>query len=186
MRKNMLIPVLVFALAMLTGITGIGATSAGAPDKPAAYDQAENNSSGAAAGELELDGIITAAMQQSLAVLGYEPGPIDGIFGPKTKSALTGFQKSQKLPADGVVNFQTIMALTTSGSGSENFTAILVQKRLTDLGYEPGPTDGIWGPKTRKTLMKFQITNRLLPDGIIDPQTIRLLLDSGDRSSGVN
>ncbi|HBC91378.1 MAG TPA: hypothetical protein DCZ10_00340 [Pelotomaculum sp.] len=183
MRKNMLIPVLVFALAMLTGI---GSAFTAAPDKPAAYDQAENNSSGATAGELEVDSIITAAMQKSLAGLGYEPGPIDGIFGPKTKRALTGFQKSQGLPADGVVNFQTIMALTTSGSGSENFTAILVQKKLTDLGYEPGPNDGIWGPKTRKALMKFQIRNRLLPHGIIDPQTIRLLLDSGDRSSGVN
>src|SRR5438552_663664 len=41
-------------------------------------------------------------MQKQLAVLGFRPGPIDGIFGPHTEAALKAFQRSRGLAPDGV------------------------------------------------------------------------------------
>jgi hypothetical protein len=41
-------------------------------------------------------------IQAALTQLGYNPGPIDGDLGPRTKSALMAFQTAHKLIADGV------------------------------------------------------------------------------------
>ena len=38
-----------------------------------------------------------------LTVLAYHDGPIDGLAGPKTRSAITTFQQRQGQPATGVV-----------------------------------------------------------------------------------
>ena len=40
-------------------------------------------------------------LQQLLADLGYETGPIDGIVGPLTRTAVRGFQRDVGRPADG-------------------------------------------------------------------------------------
>ena len=45
------------------------------------------------------------------------------------------------------------------------------QKKLKRLGYNPGPLDGIWGPKTQKAIKKFQQDNSLLVTGNLDEQT---------------
>jgi N-acetylmuramoyl-L-alanine amidase len=44
---------------------------------------------------------IIAALQADLATLGYKPGPIDGLMGPKTRGALWAFAVDQSVdPAD--------------------------------------------------------------------------------------
>ena len=43
--------------------------------------------------------------------LGFNPGPMDGIFGEKTRAALIRFQKSRGLVADGIAGPQTLAAL---------------------------------------------------------------------------
>ena len=53
------------------------------------------------ASELEDVG-STKGMQQRLALLGYDPGPSDGISGPLTESALMEFQKDYDLLLDGI------------------------------------------------------------------------------------
>lgn len=40
-------------------------------------------------------------MQRLLRLLGYDPGPIDGIVGPKTRAAIKLFQRDQSVPMDG-------------------------------------------------------------------------------------
>ena len=42
-----------------------------------------------------------AEIQAGLADLGYDPGPIDGLLGPKTRDAIMEFQKDQELKVDG-------------------------------------------------------------------------------------
>lgn len=41
-------------------------------------------------------------IQARLRNLGYDPGPIDGIIGPRTKAAIKGFQAKTKLVEDGI------------------------------------------------------------------------------------
>jgi hypothetical protein len=51
-----------------------------------------------------------------------------------------------------------------------------VQQRLKELGYDPGPTDGIFGSLTEKAVRAFQKHNpELLLDGIPGPLTRREL-----------
>lgn len=47
---------------------------------------------------------ITAFVQEGLASLGYDPGPADGIAGPKTFTAIRAFQKDQMLPVTGDIS----------------------------------------------------------------------------------
>ncbi|MDQ4144271.1 MAG: peptidoglycan-binding protein, partial [Actinomycetota bacterium] len=39
--------------------------------------------------------------------LGYDPGPIDGIFGSKTETAVKEYQTNNGLVADGIVGPRT-------------------------------------------------------------------------------
>ena len=41
-------------------------------------------------------------LQQGLASLGFDPGPVDGIFGARTRAAVTAWQSKSKLYPDGV------------------------------------------------------------------------------------
>ena len=47
------------------------------------------------------------AVQKALQDKGMDPGPIDGIMGPKTMAALKAFQKDQKLAESGRLDDQT-------------------------------------------------------------------------------
>lgn len=50
-------------------------------------------------------------MQLILKGQGYDPGPIDGNFGPHTQAAVQAFQKSKGLVPDGIVGALTWAAL---------------------------------------------------------------------------
>ncbi|MGF1610817.1 MAG: peptidoglycan-binding protein [Kiloniellales bacterium] len=46
---------------------------------------------------------------------------------------------------------------------------------LTENGYEPGPVDGIMGPKTAAALKAYQAANGLVPDGRVGEDTLQSL-----------
>lgn len=50
-------------------------------------------------------------LQQLLRNAGFDPGPIDGIFGPRTQAAVIAFQRSRNLVPDGIVGINTWTAL---------------------------------------------------------------------------
>lgn len=50
-------------------------------------------------------------IQTALRKAGFDPGPVNGIMSEKTKAAVTAFQRSKKLPADGLVGARTWEAL---------------------------------------------------------------------------
>ncbi len=52
-----------------------------------------------------------------------------------------------------------------------------IQKKLADLGYNPGQLDGIWGQKTKEAVKAFQRDNGLAASGEID-QATKAKLDS--------
>jgi hypothetical protein len=52
----------------------------------------------------------------------------------------------------------------------------LAQKLLKDLGYNPGPVDGMYGKRTETAIKRFQLDNGKLQDGLISPGLLRDLL----------
>jgi peptidoglycan hydrolase-like protein with peptidoglycan-binding domain len=50
-------------------------------------------------------------VQQSLKLLGYDPGVVDGTDGPHTRAAVKAFQAAEKLGADGIVGPKTRMKI---------------------------------------------------------------------------
>jgi peptidoglycan hydrolase-like protein with peptidoglycan-binding domain len=59
-------------------------------------------------------GPLVQKLQERLAAKGFNPGPIDGVFGLATKAAVRAFQKANALEADGVVGPVTWNALGMS------------------------------------------------------------------------
>jgi hypothetical protein len=49
--------------------------------------------------------------QRALGELGYRPGPIDGVVGPRTRDALARYQRSQKIPETGYLDAETMVRL---------------------------------------------------------------------------
>lgn len=51
------------------------------------------------------------ALQEALNGQGYDCGPADGIYGPRLRDALRGFQRDHALYEAGVITFETLQAL---------------------------------------------------------------------------
>src|SRR3954453_14782038 len=43
-------------------------------------------------------------LQAALKALGHDPGPVDGVFGAKTETAVKAFQTKGEITADGIVS----------------------------------------------------------------------------------
>jgi N-acetylmuramoyl-L-alanine amidase len=59
-----------------------------------------------------------SAVQADLAQLGYYNGPIDGIFGADTRTALTRYQADHQLQVTGSLSNETLQALGLPGLAS--------------------------------------------------------------------
>jgi peptidoglycan hydrolase-like protein with peptidoglycan-binding domain len=115
------------------------------------------------------------ALQNQLAALEFEPGPIDGRFGPVTMDAVRRLQEAHGLEADGIVGPLTAELLRQSApeppsnERAERIKAL--QHQLSWLGLEPGPADGRYGPLTTGAVRRFQKAHDLPVDGIVDRST---------------
>lgn len=54
---------------------------------------------------------LVQRVQQALKSQGFDPGPIDGVMGPRTVRALNGFQRARGLPVDSYLNVPSVQAL---------------------------------------------------------------------------
>ena len=134
-------------------------------------------------------------VQAALKKDGFDPGPVDGIMGPRTVAAIRNFQSHNGLEVTGTINTETEKALmassgTTSRSkpgtseskpvpttpkDQSNASSIedvrRFQQALTDLGYEPGELSGMMTSQTREAIREFQFFNNLPVTGNLDEQT---------------
>ncbi|HEY9644806.1 MAG TPA: peptidoglycan-binding protein [Chroococcidiopsis sp.] len=62
------------------------------------------------------NGTSVEAVQQALADAGFNPGGVDGVFGPQTDAAVREFQRSNQLEPDGIVGSRTATALGLGAS----------------------------------------------------------------------
>jgi len=54
-----------------------------------------------------LPSLEVRAAQAALLYLGYAPGKIDGVVGPRTRNALASFRLNQVLPASNDIDAET-------------------------------------------------------------------------------
>ena len=59
-------------------------------------------------------------IQANLQKIGFDVGPLDGVFGIKTISAIRAFQSSVDLPVDGIVGEKTLRALVSELSTDDS------------------------------------------------------------------
>lgn len=54
-------------------------------------------------------------LQTTLKGAGFDPGPVDGVYGEKTKAAVSAYQKARNLTVDGWAGVATTVALVAEG-----------------------------------------------------------------------
>jgi peptidoglycan hydrolase-like protein with peptidoglycan-binding domain len=63
-------------------------------------------------------------VQQALQDKGYDVGPVDGVIGPRTQSALRQFQQQQGIPSSGRLDSRTLGALNVSSAGMSDRSGV--------------------------------------------------------------
>jgi peptidoglycan hydrolase-like protein with peptidoglycan-binding domain len=106
--------------------------------------------------------------------------PVDGFYGPQTAAALEA-RYAHNVPEPPMTDVEastTASATTTTTlptrddtnqllkAGSEGPRVKHLQKRLTELGYRPGPMDGTFGAATASAVLAFQKREGLERDGV--------------------
>src|SRR5690606_25154703 len=126
-----------------------------------------------------------------------DDGAANDVFDHAVEHAVRTFQQQRGLITDGVVGPATYRTLRGAsyhlGSrplaylmsapvhGDDVFT---LQERLTELGYDAGRPDGIFGQVTERALRNFQRDYGLVPDGICGAATVRALSQLSPRARG--
>ena len=94
-------------------------------------------------------------LQQALKALGHDPGPIDGVFGDATESAVKAFQQEKEITIDGVVGKVTWINIDEADQsepvlriGSTGLPVRRAQKRMSLVRFDVGGVDGRYGAKT--------------------------------------
>ena len=130
------------------------------------------------------------SLQRTLRRLGWSPGPVDGLFGPRTEAAVVRFQHAARLAADGIAGKRTSRALRLAeprplrvGAGYGRPSGLprvrSLQARLRTLRLRPGPTDGRYGPRTAAAVLRLQAAAGAPLTGVVDGRTRRLLANAG-------
>ena len=127
---------------------------------------------------------LVRVLQRDLGAGGYQSGPIDGLYGPRTRHAVVAFQMAHGLQVDGVVGPRTWAALSEpvlrlgpgagEQAGGESVVRSL-QRRLASAGNSPGPIDGRYGVLTEGAVRRFQRAHGVPVTGIAGPRTLALL-----------
>jgi LysM repeat protein len=130
-----------------------------------------------------------AALQIAVRASGFDPGPIDGMLGPRTRRAVASFQRRHRLRADGGLDPATRRALGARGRpllgqrelsvGSVGWDVAVLEFRLRRYGLRARAVDGVFMRATASALRLYQRRYGLDPDGIAGPRTYRVLAIHG-------
>jgi peptidoglycan hydrolase-like protein with peptidoglycan-binding domain len=100
-------------------------------------------------------------MQLRLGDVGLDPGPVDGVAGAKTRAAFVRFQTGcarikpliENLPEGTAQTSELHHAVNKVPSRQETQA---IQSQLRNAGFDSGPTDGVFGNRTRSVLAQLK------------------------------
>jgi peptidoglycan hydrolase-like protein with peptidoglycan-binding domain len=100
-------------------------------------------------------------MQLRLREVGFDPGPVDGVAGAKTKAAFARFQAGCAKIKPLIENSSEGTAQTLESSQAVNRVPSrqetqTIQTQLRGAGFNPGPVNGIWGNRTKALLAQLK------------------------------
>jgi peptidoglycan hydrolase-like protein with peptidoglycan-binding domain len=100
-------------------------TSPSASPSTAPGEKSQADKPGAAGGQAAGGGgqQQVKAAQQALKDKGQDPGPIDGVMGPKTQAALKAFQQAEGLTTTGRLDSETMAKLGVGEGGGSSPSA---------------------------------------------------------------
>ncbi|MDE0204439.1 MAG: SUMF1/EgtB/PvdO family nonheme iron enzyme [Candidatus Tectomicrobia bacterium] len=142
--------------------------------------------------ELGLTRADRRVIQTSLSAQGFDPGPADGVFGRRTRAAISRWQGARGEEPTGYLNAETARLLierppqlpevTTSAESVETALGLTredrraIQSGLAARGFDPGPADGLFGARTRAAIGRWQAGRGAEPTGYLDAEAARSLL----------
>lgn len=130
--------------------------------------------------------------QTALRRAGYDPGPINGVFGSETERAVKQFQRVLGARQDGIigpVTWQYLEPFSLESDpdvlrrGSRGSMVTTLQEALKAAGNDPGRIDGLFGTATQAALRAFQTRAGLPVTGVANSATWLALapyIDYGD------
>ena len=133
-------------------------------------------------------------IQRQLTQIGYDAGVADGLWGSRTRAAITAWQRANRQSQTGYVTAAQVKLIGTQAGSvtpapddgnsaaleesllglSTNEKADL-QRRLTRLGYKPLRTDGYFGPGTRRAIGAWQGDEGEPVTGYLTADQVRLI-----------
>lgn len=142
--------------------------------------------------EPEYDLATRRTIQESLAVLGFDPGAVDGEIGSETRQAIREFQDFNGDAVTGFLTATQMQELVQRASSTTPESPRQPDRQITDaspvagpdaqtilsrdrgdvrraqellnaLGHDAGRPDGAFGPRTRSALRAFQLEMGISP-----------------------
>jgi uncharacterized protein (TIGR02594 family) len=145
--------------------------------------------------------MLVRDIQEALQRAGFDPGPIDGVWGRNTMAAVKAFQAHEGLEVDGIVGPQTAAALQRVGAGGapvaqalpwlEEATRLIYTRELAGPGNNPaildwaerldiayGGDDVPWCGLFVGHCIGATLPNEILPNGLLSAQAWRRFGDA--------
>ncbi|MDD4706531.1 MAG: peptidoglycan-binding protein, partial [Bacilli bacterium] len=132
-------------------------------------------------------GVEVEDLQQKLIKINYLKGDADGYFGKNTERAVLNFQADNNLKVDGIVgedtwniinkklNIPIVKKMQTIKQGDQNDDVIDLKIKLKRLGCFSDEINNNFDIKTTESVKKIQIDHNLKADGIVGPNTWKVI-----------
>jgi peptidoglycan hydrolase-like protein with peptidoglycan-binding domain len=133
-------------------------------------------------------------IQRQLTKIGYDAGVADGLWGSRTRTAISAWQRANRKTQTVYVTAAEVKLIASqagtvaqppSGEDAAALEESLleltvaervdVQRRLVRLGYSPNRTDGVFGPGTRRAIGDWQGDGGESVTGYLTADQVRLL-----------
>jgi peptidoglycan hydrolase-like protein with peptidoglycan-binding domain len=140
---------------------------------------------------MKLKHIITASVASAfLGAAAFAQQSPNGMQSPKASDAMQqgnhAMQSDQSTQAGSSMHENKMAAPPHSSMNGNASNAVIrqAQEKLNAKGYNAGPVDGVWGPKTRAALENFQKAKDITQTGVIDQKTMAALDINGQQTAG--